>query len=96
MTYKIEVQVEAIREMQVAFEWYENRRPGLGYELLDEIDLCYDKLRESPTHYSYINQRYRRISTKRFPFLLIYEIVENSVVINSTHHAKKSLREDFQ
>ncbi|MES2332690.1 MAG: type II toxin-antitoxin system RelE/ParE family toxin [Bacteroidota bacterium] len=93
MSYTIEVQEEAIWEMQEAFEWYEQQREGLGYALLDDIEICYQKLCEHPQHYTYINDQYRRIKTNRFPYLLIYEIEDSRVIINSTHHAKRSREE---
>ena len=34
MNYKIVLQAEAVLEIQEAFEWYEEQKTGLGYELL--------------------------------------------------------------
>jgi hypothetical protein len=89
MIYDLKIQTEAVLEMQSAFEWYEEQKQGLGFELLDEIENCFKKLKNHPTHYGYINKNFRRIKTKRFPYLLIYETRENSVIINSFFHAKK-------
>ena len=93
MNYTIEVQQEAIWEMQEAFEWYQEQQEGLGYAFLEEIESCYQKLSDHPQHYTAINERYRRIKTNRFPYLLIYEIENSQVIIISTHHAKRKPRE---
>lgn len=63
--------MEAILDGQVAFERYENIRRGLGFELIKEIEVCYPKIRNNPNNYTYINKKYRRIRTKRFPYLII-------------------------
>jgi plasmid stabilization system protein ParE len=89
MSYHLVIQAEAILDIQEAFEWYEKQKMGLGYELIKEIEICYEKLSESPEYYTYLNERYRRIKTHRFPYILVYEIEENNVIINSIHHAKR-------
>jgi toxin ParE1/3/4 len=90
MSYHLVIQAEAVLELQDAFEWYEKQKIGLGYQLIDEIEYCYEQLCKYPEHYTYINERYRRIKTNRFPFLLIYEIEGDIVTINSVHHAKRA------
>lgn len=89
MSYNISIQSDAIEEIKDAFEWYEDQREGLGYELLDEIETCYSKLTISPERYSYINPSYRRIKTNRFPYILIYEIEDDQIIINSVRHVKR-------
>ena len=75
--------------MREAFSWYELRQPGLGYSLLSEIEVCYQKLIENPQHYTSINERFRRIRTDIFPYLLVYEIEGNRVLVISFFHAKR-------
>jgi len=87
--YNIEVQSEALIEMREAFQWYELQKAGLGFELLNVIERCYQKLSENPQYYSMINPRYRRIRTNPFPYFLIYEIEERRVIIISFFHAKR-------
>jgi len=89
MSYNLVIQTEAIREIQEGFEWYEKQRKGLGYLLIEEIEICYSKLSEHPQHYSYINKQYRRIKVNRFPYLIIYEIEGDVIIINSVLHAKR-------
>lgn len=90
MAYNLSVQIEAILEIREAFEWYEDQKGGLGYELLDEIETCYEKLTDNPLRYSLINQYYRRIKTNRFPYLLIYEVEGDDIIINSVRHIKRN------
>jgi len=41
MLYNLLLQDEVLKEIQNAFDWYEEQRDNLGNELLDEIDACY-------------------------------------------------------
>lgn len=51
MGFSIEIQIEALRDLRDAFDWYEQQREGLDYEFLAEIETCYQKLVVNPEHY---------------------------------------------
>jgi toxin ParE1/3/4 len=89
MAYNLSLEAEAILEIREAFKWYEEQKEGLGYELLEEIDICCKNLRAHPERYSYINQFYRRIKTDRFPYILIYEFEGDDIIVNSVRHIKR-------
>jgi toxin ParE1/3/4 len=89
MAYNLSLQTEAILEIQKAFIWYEEQKEGLGYEFLNEIEICYNNLKTYPERYSYVNQFYRRIKTNRFPYILIFEIWGDDIVVNSVRHIKQ-------
>lgn len=55
MSYRLVIQVEATVDIQEAFEWYEKQNPGLGYRLLNEIEIGFSKLSEHPQNYTAIN-----------------------------------------
>ena len=86
MSYELVLQSEAIIDIQKAFEWYENRAAGLGYEFIGEIEEGFERLSKNPQHYSAINQKYRKHRINRFPYLIVFEIEEKKVVINSVRH----------
>ena len=89
MTYNILLQEEAVQEIQEAFEWYENKKVGLGYDLLATIEICFEQLLHKPNHFTYINERFRRIKTTRFPYLIVYEVEGNNVFVIGVRHAKR-------
>ncbi len=76
-------------EVEVAFEWYENISRGLGFQLIEEIEVCYQKIMKNPNNYTYINKKYRRIRTKRFPYLIIYEVEGDNVFVYNVMHSKQ-------
>ncbi|HEY8930541.1 MAG TPA: type II toxin-antitoxin system RelE/ParE family toxin [Mucilaginibacter sp.] len=89
MGYKLLIQKEALVELQEAFDWYEEQKIDLGYEFLNEVEVCYRNLSDYPERYSYINERYRRIKTDRFPYILVFEIEGNVVIVNTIRHIKR-------
>jgi len=52
MSYQVVLQSEAIVDIQAAFDWYEEQRPGLGYELIEEIEDALKRLSKHPQHYA--------------------------------------------
>ncbi len=89
MTYNLVIQAEAVSDLQDAFEWYEDQKIDLGYEFLEEVENCYIQITSHPERYSYFNSFYRRIKTRRFPYLIIFEVVGNDIIVNSVLHVKR-------
>ena len=90
MSYSLKLQDEAIIDLQDAFEWYEGQKPGLGYELIEEVQIGYEKICNSPQHYSAINNTYRKLKINRFPYLIIFEIEDITVIVVSILHTSKN------
>ena len=89
MSYELVIQSEAVIDIQKVFEWYEERRAGLGYEFIEEIEEGLGRLSRNPQHYTAINQKYRRVVIRRFPYLIVYEIEDNKVIVNSIRRASQ-------
>jgi plasmid stabilization system protein ParE len=83
MNYEIVLQSEAVDDIQAVFDWYEAQRSGLGYEFIAEIEDGLERLSRHPQHYSATNQKYRKLRIKRFPYLIVFEIEDLMVVVNS-------------
>jgi len=89
MPFTISIQVEAVEDIQYAFEWYELQKKGLGYSFLEEIDDCLVKLGNNPLYYGYVNKLFRKIKTNKFPFIIVYEIENNTVFITAVRHTSR-------
>ena len=55
MNYNLQIQSEAIIDIQEAFEWYEKQRDGLGFEFIEEIENGYENICKHPSYYTLIN-----------------------------------------
>lgn len=89
MPYNIIIRLLATTEIIEAFDWYETQRAGLGNEFLDELDSFYERLRRNPLTYSYYEKPVRQGKLKRFPYLVIYEVIQKEIVIYSVFMSKR-------
>ncbi len=89
MPYKIEIRPLAAIEILEAYDWYELQREGLGLEFLDELETFYDSLFRNPETYSYFDKPVRQGKIKRFPYTVVYEIFNTTIVIFSVFMAKQ-------
>jgi len=68
-------------ELDDAFLWYEEQLPGLGRELLDEMDRSIRRITRWPLAGKEISTEVRRCLVNRFPYGTIYGIEEDTIVI---------------
>ena len=98
MAYNIVIKEEARLDTATAYNYYENERQGLGEEFLDELVKRYDDLSDHPFHYGFIDdqQIIRDVKVDRFPYVIIFEVIDNSVIVYAVHntwrHPKRRLR----
>ncbi len=89
MDYKIEVRQLAVFEIIEAYDWYELQREELGLEFLDELDKLYENLLSNPNIYSYYDKPVREGKLNRFPYTVIYEVFDSTIIIYSVFMAKQ-------
>ena len=80
---KIEFLDEAQYELDEAIEYYNNEAEGLGDDFLQEIINSSDRIAGYPKAWHPLSQNTRRCQTRRFPYGLIYTILENTILIIS-------------
>lgn len=72
-TYWLHEKVQV--DFNEGFEWYEERKEGLGYEFLDAIENAIAEIVANPESYgSKENPNYREALLKRFPYVIVYRI----------------------
>jgi toxin ParE1/3/4 len=74
-------------DVEAAFEWYENERPGLGVEFLDELRGTYKRIAEGPLKYQELRRGIRRALLRRFPYVVYFAIEADIVVVAAVLHA---------
>ena len=89
MRYSIKVSRMAALEIVEAFDWYELQRRGLGIEFLDELDALYATLLQNPQVFGYYDKPVREGKINRFPYLVVYELIDEDIVIYSVFMSKK-------
>ena len=83
MSYQLKVSSIAYQETDDAYAYYEEQTIGLGERFLKSIEEAYTKLSQTPQYYGYIgnDKNIRDIKIKTFPFVIIFQIIENTVFV---------------
>ncbi len=83
MKYRLILTEKAMLDEMTAFQYYEGIRHGLGEKFLESLENRYAALSEHPGYYSYSdnNNTIRDVAVEGFPYLIIYEISGNAVVV---------------
>ena len=89
MVYKLDILSLVKYDIFDGFNWYEAKRLGLGNEFIEEIETTIKYIEKYPNHYQIkYRNKYREAVVKRFPYLIIYEIIESTVLIYSVFPSK--------
>ncbi len=79
----------ARREMEGAIQYYDRQRFGLGQELAAELDKTLARIAADPTSYEQIEPGVFRLSTRRFPYAVIYVVRSDGVLVVAVQHGKR-------
>lgn len=90
MQFKIELRPLAAIEIIEAFDWYETQKEGLGLAFLNELENFYKSLNRNPFTYSYFEKPVREGKVNRFPYTVVYEIIDQTIIIYSVFMAKQN------
>ena len=80
---------EAAHELHRAIRYYEEKSSGLGGELLADVERLEDLLASNPGLGSPGKSGTRRLVLRRFPFLLVYVLVEGEPLIVAFAHQRR-------
>lgn len=83
MVYNIQIRPLAALEIVEAYEWYESQKAGLGIEFLNAFESFQALLQQQPLTYSYYKEPVRQGLIERFPYVVVYEVFDTTVVIYS-------------
>ena len=90
MSQRLLVRPEAELEMADAFDWYEDRVPGLGSEFLLCLDAIFNSILRNPQLYPRVHHTVRRALTRRFPYEVFFVEAGDRGVGLSGFHAKRN------
>ncbi len=70
-------------DIELAFEWYEKQKRGLGFDFLDCIEMSLPNILSFPNMYDVCYSNFRRCVIGRFPFSIFYTMEGEEIVIHS-------------
>ena len=90
MKYKVIVRPEAEDDLKEAFSWYEDKRIGLGYDFMLQVDAGINYINRNPELHPIEYKGTRKHLIKRFPYKIIYLLEEEEIIILAVIHDKRS------
>ncbi|MDI6800644.1 MAG: type II toxin-antitoxin system RelE/ParE family toxin [Thermodesulfovibrionales bacterium] len=90
MKYKVIVRPEAEDDLKEAFSWYEDKRTGLGYDFLLQVDAGINFINRNPEIHPTEYKGTRKHFIKRFPYKIIYLVEGNKIIVLALIHGKRS------
>lgn len=86
---KLRIRLAALQDMDDAYAWYEAQRSGLGDEFLRAVDHVIATVVESPLRYRVLVLDTRQALVRRFPYRVLYRILNDEVVVVACFHARR-------
>ena len=83
----------ARRDLRRAVSHYDAESPGLGDELINEVDHCVEQISHFPDSGSPYLAGTRRILTRRFPYSVVYQQRDQQIFVVAVAHQRR--RPDF-
>jgi plasmid stabilization system protein ParE len=80
------IRPEAIRDIQDARDWYEERRAGLGDDFVARVEACIEAIRRTPEGFGVVHENYRRALVRRFPYSVFYEYEGGVITVYCVFH----------
>lgn len=94
MKYTVIISLTAQKEEAEAYFFYESASEGLGERFLQEVEASFKKIAANPTFYSFTDstKSLRDFTIQSFPFIIIFEIMDDKILVTNIHHTKKDLK----
>ena len=89
MSLPVVLRPEARAEFDDAFDWYEQRRPGLGVDFVAQVQEVFDQISATPGLHAQIFHDVRRGVVRRFPYSVFYKVEPQQVVVLAVFHSNR-------
>jgi ParE toxin of type II toxin-antitoxin system, parDE len=77
---------EVPQELEAAALWYEERRPGLGDDFLEEYQATMARVLADPKRWRKIRRDNRKLNFHRFPYAIVYSVSADTLYVKAVMH----------
>jgi plasmid stabilization system protein ParE len=95
MTHKLIIKEEAIRDITEAALWYSQKQSLLGNKFIEEVEGAFNSIHSNPFLYQVQKKNIRYGYIKRFPYMVIYEIDENDIIVYGVIQAQRNPKKRY-
>jgi hypothetical protein len=96
MNYQVIVPESVYLELKETSSYYESKQKDLGLKFILNWETAMVHLKEAPLLYQKKHKGLRTIKINKFPYLLVFEIIENKIYIFRLTHAKRNPKKVFK
>ena len=89
MKLEVLLRPQAESDLTVAFRWYEERNPGLGFEFRQAVEDSIRTIRLYPHSHRVVYNNVRRALVHRFPYAVFYTVSEQAIVVLACLHVRR-------
>jgi plasmid stabilization system protein ParE len=86
---QIEFLPGARRDFDESFAWYAGNSTRAAVRFAGAVDVALDRIARNPADFSTPDGVHRECPIKRFPYRIVYRIVEHCVLVVAVVHAKR-------
>ncbi len=79
----------ARRDFDESFDWYAERSTQAAVRFAAAVDAALDRIVANPTQFASPDGVHRECPVKKFPFRIVYRLVDNRVLVVAIAHAKR-------
>lgn len=91
--YSLIIKPDAELDIQDAYQYYEERKIGLGSEFVRAVDACVSKIGRNPTACPVVHNQIRRGLVRKYPYGIFYIIEDSVIFVIACFHAKRNPRD---
>jgi hypothetical protein len=91
MSKNIVVLIDTLAQNEIndAYWWYEEQQIGLGETFLSALESSFKKICKTPNGFQLI-KNHRQYPLKHFPFVILYEQIDNTIFIDAVFHTSRN------
>ena len=93
MTLPLRIRAEANAELNIAWNWYEDQRDGLGDDLLGCVDATFAAVARAPDAFPLVDGTIRRALVRRFPYIVLFRAYPDYIAILAVFHTSRNPEE---
>lgn len=87
MPFTLSITTKAQKDVSKAYEWYEDKVTGLGFEFIQNVDARIKHIARKPQHFQLVyGNSVRRALVSRFPFAIYFVEKDTSLIVFAILH----------
>lgn len=91
MKFTVYNKPEANQDIYEASQWYEEQKPGLGYDFIDDIEEILSYLESNPAIFQKKYGEIREAPLKKFSYVILYQIeTAKTVIVFAVFHTSQN------